>query len=126
MKAILAILVILASAQPVPVMACDMHGDAGMDHHAEMPMDMSHDMHTGMDHDMPDQASLHDCCDVGDKAGDGCESSGCMSCAVTVAAVIAPAFMLAAVPAVTWSATHAERLAPSHDAHPYRPPRALS
>ena len=121
MKAILAILLILASLQPVPVSACDMLGDAGMAHPAEMPghMDM------GMDHDMTNQAEAHGCCAEPDADDEGCERSTCLSCVVTVAAVFEPAFLMAVTPASTWSSAGAGRLAPSHDAHPYRPPKTF-
>ena len=130
MKAILAILLILASLQPMPVSACDMHGDAGMAHPAEMPghmdMDMDMDIEMGMDHDMTNQAEAHGCCAEPDADDEGCERSACLSCVVTVAVVIEPAFLVAAMPASTWSSATEGRLAPSHDAHPYRPPRTHS
>ena len=128
MKAILAILLILASLQPMPVSACDMHGDAGMAHPAEMPghMDMDMDIEMDMDHDMTNQAEAHGCCAEPDADDEGCERSACLSCVVTVAAVIEPAFPVAAMPASTWSSATEGRLAPSHDAHPYRPPRTHS
>lgn len=128
MKAILAILLILASLQPMPVSACDMHGDAGMAHPAEMlgHMDMDMDIEMGMDHDMTNQAEAHGCCAEPDADDEGCERSACLSCVVTVAAVFEPAFLVAAMPASTWSSATEGRLAPSHDAHPYRPPRTHS
>jgi len=127
MRIFTAILVFMLTAQPAPVGACDL-GGADMAAHAGM----QHESGGGLGHDMPGDAhhdmAEHDCCTPVATDDGACDSPArCGGCVhVSAAAAMTIAVIAVAPPAAAPDERDRDSLAPSHDTHPYRPPRPIS
>lgn len=116
MKLLVALMVFMFVAQPVPAGFCDLDLSGAADPHASMQ------------HDQEANASSHDCCQPADAddPGQGCSDMPCGTCTAGFQAVSFATTLAAWLPTARESILSDGQISPSHSSPPFRPPTLIS